>query len=134
MPGTVRRIFVEKRKEFTIEAQEIFAEIKENLGISSLEGVRVLNRYDAAGLTEAEFAQAVRTVFSEPPLDLVYPEELALEAQEQAFAIEYLPGQYDQRADSAAQCIEMLTQKDRPLVKSAKVIVLTGSLTEAELK
>jgi len=133
LSGAVRRIFVEKRKGYDIEAQRLYSDLKENLRIKGLEGVRVVNRYDIFGITEEEYARARHTVFSEPPVDLVYDEFLPLEEKEKPFAVEYLPGQYDQRADSAAQCLQLLTQKERPEVRSARVIVLKGEISAAEL-
>ena len=133
MKNIVRRIFVEKRKEFAVEANNLFMEIKENLNIMSLQEVRIVNRYDVEGLEDDEFLSAIDIVFSEPTVDLKHYETLSLNSTETAFAIEYLPGQYDQRADSAAQCIQILTQRERPLVKTAKVIVLKGKITEIEI-
>ncbi|MDF2890141.1 MAG: phosphoribosylformylglycinamidine synthase [Clostridia bacterium] len=134
MNNFVRRIFVEKRKEFAVEANNLLMEIKENLNMISLQDLRIVNRYDVEGLENDEFLKAIDIVFSEPTVDLNYQETLSLSNEETAFAMEYLPGQYDQRADSAAQCIQILTQKERPLVKTAKVIVLKGKTTKAELE
>ena len=132
MLNEVRRIFVEKRKGYDIEAQELYSDLKENLGIKGLEAVRVVNRYDVAGITEEEYARARRIVFSEPPVDLVYDEVLPVDSEERAFAVEYLPGQFDQRADSAAQCLQILTQKERPQIRSARVIMLRGKISANE--
>lgn len=132
MLSEVRRIFVEKRKGYDIEAQELYSDLKENLGIKGLEAVRVVNRYDVAGITEEEYARARRIVFSEPPVDLVYDEALPVDSEERAFAVEYLPGQFDQRADSAAQCLQILTQKERPQIRSARVIMLRGKISANE--
>jgi phosphoribosylformylglycinamidine synthase len=134
MNNVVRRIFVEKKKEFAVEANNLLVEIKENLNIISLEELRIVNRYDVEGLKDEEFLKAIDIVFSEPTVDLNYHETLSLNSTETAFAMEYLPGQYDQRADSAAQCIQILTQKERPLVKTAKVIVLKGEITKEEIE
>jgi phosphoribosylformylglycinamidine synthase len=134
MNSNVKRIFVEKRREFATEANNLYLEIKQNLNIENLLEVRIINRYDVEGLENDEFLRAIDIVFSEPAVDLVYQEILALNSTETAFAMEYLPGQYDQRADSATQCIQILTQKERPLVKNAKVIVLNGLITDVELK
>jgi phosphoribosylformylglycinamidine synthase len=133
MNNNIKRIFVEKKKEFAVEANNLFMEIKENLNIKNLQEVRIINRYDIEGLKDEEFLSAIDIVFSEPTVDLIYKEMLSLDTSETSFAIEYLPGQYDQRADSAAQCIQILTQKERPLVKAAKVIILKGIILENEL-
>lgn len=132
MLADVKRIFVEKREGFNIEAQGLYCDLKENLGISGLLKVRIVNRYDVEGITPAEFAKARNLIFAEPPVDMVYDERLDITPQARAFAMEYLPGQYDQRADSAAQCIQILTQKERPNVVSAKVIILEGEISEQE--
>ncbi|WP_026198902.1 phosphoribosylformylglycinamidine synthase subunit PurQ [Desulfitobacterium hafniense] len=131
---SVKRIYVEKKPGFNIEAQGLLQDIQENLGIKNLEALRIINRYDVAGITSEEYVQARRIIFSEPTVDWVYDEELKLSPQDRVFAMEYLPGQYDQRADSAAQCIQILTQKERPEIAAAKVMVLKGQITEAELE
>lgn len=123
----VRRIFVEKRPGFDVEAQGLCADLNETLGIKGLTGARVFKRYDVSGLSDAEYERAVSAVFSEPNCDEVYFESLP-EVRGQVFAVEYLPGQYDQRADSAAQCIQLFTQGERPQVKTATVYVLEGDL------
>ncbi|MGI6093535.1 MAG: phosphoribosylformylglycinamidine synthase [Negativicutes bacterium] len=130
---TIRRIFVEKKAGFDVEARSLYADLKENLGIAGLTGVRIVNRYDVAGLDNEEYNKARNIIFAEPPVDNVYDEELPVDKYAAIFAIEYLPGQYDQRADSAAQCIQILTQKDRPNVISAKVIILYGVMSEQEI-
>ena len=125
----VKRIFVEKKEGFAVAAQDALADFRENLGIASLEGVRIVLRYDVEGLDGADFEAACRSVFSEPAVDKVYLEKLPLAAGEKVFAVEFLPGQYDQRADSAAQCVQLLTKKERPTVATAKLYILTGSVT-----
>jgi phosphoribosylformylglycinamidine synthase len=129
----VKRIYVEKRKGFDIEAQKLYADLKDNLGVRSLEAVRIINRYDISGITDAEYAAARTIIFGELPVDHVYDEELPVDVGDTVFAVEYLPGQYDQRADSAAQCMQILTQKERPTLLSAKVIVLRGPISDTEL-
>ncbi len=124
----MNRIFVEKKPEFNAEARHLLHDLKESLGLAGLQGVRVIQRYDVDGLSGEEFSQASRLILSEPQVDLTYS-ELSLASGETAFAVEYLPGQFDQRADSAAQCVQILTAKERPLVSSAKVIVLKGDLS-----
>nr|MBQ8244783.1 phosphoribosylformylglycinamidine synthase [Oscillospiraceae bacterium] len=122
----VYRVYVEKKKGQTHEADSLLKEIKDFLQIGSLTGVRVLNRYDAENITEALFSYAVNTVFSEPQVDDV---SYDVPTGETVFAVEPLPGQYDQRADSAAQCIQIISQGNRPTVRTAKVYVLSGDLT-----
>ena len=128
----VYRIFVEKQIGLDNEARGIKNEIRELLGIKSLEDVRLVNRYDAENITKELFETAVKTVFSEPQTDITY-RELDTDGYS-VFAVEFLPGQFDQRADSAAQCISLISQGDRPTVKSAKVYMLKGNLSEAELE
>jgi len=128
----VYRIFVEKRPELAHEANGLLSELKNLVGISNLESVRLLNRYDVENIDEALFAQASRTVFSEPQLDTV-TNTLSYAEGDTVFAVEPLPGQFDQRADSAAQCIQLQSQGDRPTVRSAKVYILGGELTEADV-
>ena len=128
----MNRIFVEKKPEFNGEARHLLHDLRESLGLPGLEAVRIVQRYDIAGLSDTEFAQAARQILSEPQVDLSSA-TLALAGNETAFAVEYLPGQFDQRADSAAQCVQILTGKERPLVASAKVIVLTGRLSADDL-
>ena len=105
--GNVRRIFVEKKPDFAIQAKELQSEIKSYLGIQEVTGVRVLIRYDVEHISEETYRKAVATVFSEPPVDMVYEEEFEA-GNGQVFSVEYLPGQYDQRADSAEQCVKLL--------------------------
>lgn len=128
----MNRIFVEKKPEFNAEARHLLNDLRESLGLAALEGVRIVQRYDIDGLSDAEFEQASRLILSEPQVDLTYGELTAGE-KESAFAVEYLPGQFDQRADSAAQCVQILTGKERPLVASAKVILLRGEISGDDL-
>lgn len=128
----VKRIYVEKKPGFNIEAQGLLRDIQENLGIKDLEDLRIINRYDISGITSEEYAQSRNIIFAEPTVDWIYDEDLEISSQARVFAMEYLPGQYDQRADSAAQCIQILTQKERPEIASAKVIALKGQFTEEE--
>ena len=127
----VYRIFVEKKPAFDQEAEALRRELTDFLGVASLTGLRVLNRYDAEGISKDLFDQAVRTVFSEPQVDTA-TETPDLKGGA-VFAVEYLPGQFDQRADSAAQCIQLISQGERPLIRSARVYVLYGDLTEGEI-
>ena len=127
----VYRVFVEKKKGFDVEAGNILADLQSNVGITALEDLRIINRYDAQGLTAEEFDRAVAQVFSEANQDTVCSEP-ALDGWKY-FATEYLPGQYDQRADSAAQCIQLLTAGERPQVASAKIIAFKGDVTDEEV-
>ena len=127
----VYRIFVEKKKELANEAKALRYDIRHLLYIKSLDDVRVINRYDAENITEELFNYAVKTVFSEPQVDIASADINLEEAT--VFAVEYLPGQFDQRADSAAQCIQIISQGERPLVRSAKVYALYGNLSEDEI-
>ena len=126
----IYRIFVEKKPHLANEAKALLADARNFLGIKALRGVRVINRYDAENIDKELFDYAVKTVFSEPQQDDVY-EDFDVDSQK-AFAVEFLPGQFDQRADSAAQCIQLISQKERPTVKTAKIYVLDGDLTENE--
>ena len=127
----IRRIFVEKKEAFAVEARGLLADLQTNLGMKGLTGIRVINRYDVMGVTDEEFAAAKALVLSEPPVDTV-EEELEVPAGCRAFAVEFLPGQYNQREDFAAQCIQLITQKERPLVFSAKVYILSGTISDDE--
>lgn len=128
----VYRIYVEKKPEFAHEGPKLFAEAKDLLGIKALEEVRVLNRYDAENMSKDLFDSAVKTVFSEPQTDIA-KEEVDLSGYT-VFAVEYLPGQFDQRADSAAQCIQIISQGERPLIRSAKVYALKGALSAEDIQ
>ena len=128
----VYRIYVEKRAELAHEANALYSELKNLLGISPLTSVRILNRYDAENIAPALFEEAVRSVFSEPQLDITTP-DLPQKEGEIVFATEYLPGQFDQRADSAAQCIQIISQGERPIIRTARVYLLGGDLSEAQL-
>ena len=128
----VYRIYVEKKPGFDGEARQLHNELTTLLGIRSLTGLRLLNRYDVEGISEELFRQCAGTVFSEPPVDDTCSELPA--HQGPAFAVEYLPGQFDQRADSAAECIQLISQGERPLVRSAKVYLLEGALTGGEVE
>ena len=127
----VYRVYVEKKKELANEAKGLLNEAKNLLGIANLTDVRIFNRYDAENITEELFNYSIGTVFSEPQLDIATSEIETGDAT--VFAVEYLPGQFDQRADSAAQCIQIISQGDRPVIRSAKVYALYGSLTDADV-
>lgn len=128
---SVFRIYVEKKEEFAVEANHVLNDIKTALSIHTLEKVRLLNRYDVEGLSEEAFEAATTTILSEPAVDVTYCEE-DVPMEGRVFAVEYLPGQFDQRADSAAQCISILTQDKRPLVKNARVYMLIGTISDEE--
>lgn len=130
----VKRILVEKKPGFDVEARHLYQDLKENLGIFHLERVRIINRYDISEISEAAYEQAKTTIFSEPNVDFVYDETIEIESGIKHFAMEYLPGQYDQRADSAAQCIQILTQGEPPVIHSAKLILLYGELSPEDFQ
>ena len=127
----VYRIYTEKKPQFAVEAQSVLSDLRTALRLD-VRGIRILNRYDADMLTEADFKQAIPTVFSEPAVDLVYDKLPMISTQERVFAVEYLPGQFDQRADSCEQCIQILNGKERCRVRNARVYIVTGSLTDEE--
>lgn len=127
----VKRVFVEKRNGFNTEALNLLNNFKENLKLDCLENIRILNRYDVSHINDEDFDKAVSTVFSEPNQDIVFKENIDV-SNNKIFAVEFLPGQYDQRADSAAQCIQIVTGKEKSPVKYARVIVLVGILTDEE--
>lgn len=128
----VSRLYVEKKPGFDVEAKSCLADFKENIGITGLKGVRILNRYDVQGMAPDDLEQAKQTIFSEPPVDIVleHPDF----AGKHVFGMEYLPGQYDQRADSAAQCVQLLTKKERLIVRSARIFVLEGGLSGEDIQ
>ena len=130
----VKRIFVEKRKGFDVEAVNLLADLKQNLGIKNAEAVRIINRYDISGLDGESFEKAKNTILSETNADTVYDEKIFIGDEFKVFAMEYLPGQYDQRADSAAQCVQLLTQGERPQVVTAKVIAVSGNISDTDFK
>lgn len=128
----VFRVYVEKKPGFDVEAQQLGGELKTILGIDALDKVRIVNRYDVEGISRELFDQATPTVFSEPQVDTVSA-ELPDFGDAIVFAVEYLPGQFDQRADSASECIQLISQGERPTVRSAKVYALSGSLSDADI-
>lgn len=124
----VSRVYVEKKPGFDVEAQQLLAELRDTLGIEALTGLRVINRYDVEGIDGELFGSCVPTVFSEPQVDFAY-DELPEEPGATVFAVEALPGQFDQRAASAAECVQLISQGERPTVRSAKVYLLSGDLS-----
>jgi phosphoribosylformylglycinamidine synthase len=133
MKVQIRRIYVEKKKEYAVEAQGLLSDLKHTLGLKDLTGVRIVNRYDLAGITDEDYEAAKEVVLAEPPLDKIYEEKLNIPAKATTFVVELLPGQYDQREDFAEQCIQLISQKNRPVVSAAKVYILTGKLTTKEI-
>jgi len=133
----INRIFVEKKRPYAVEAASLLADLKTNLKIDKIQELKVVNRYDFCGFVDKNdpaFLTALSTIFSEPPLDYLYREEYPLVSGETAFAIEYLPGQFDQRADSAAQCLRILKPDSQPIVQAAKLIILSGNLTKEDIE
>lgn len=130
----IKRLYVEKKKEYAVEAEGLLQDLKHTLGMKNLTGVRVINRYDVANLSDADYKAAKNVVLAEPPLDKIYEEKLTIPKTAASFVVELLPGQYDQREDFAEQCIQLITQKDRPIVAAAKVYILSGKLTPGEIR
>ena len=130
----IKRIYVEKKEGCNIEASQLLADIKENLGLTNLTGLRILNRYDVEDIADDVFEAASKTIFSEPPVDYIYNETFEMAEDETAFSMEYLPGQYDQRADSAMQCIQIISGDDKAVVASAKTYVLKGKLSTEDVE
>ena len=127
----VRRVYVEKKTDFAVAAKSLQKEIKSYLGIQGVTGVRVLIRYDVENISEETYKKAIKTVFSEPPVDNVYEEEFKCEGR--VFSVEFLPGQFDQRADSAEQCVKLLNEDEEPVIKTATTYVIEGSVSDEEL-
>ena len=130
----VFRCYVEKKAPFAVEAAGVFADIKTALRTDRITGVRVLNRYDLENIAPEDFAMARRNILSEPQLDDVYDGMPPVAPGDRVFAVEYLPGQFDQRADSAAQCIQISTCKERPVVRTARVYILSGEIDDDMLQ
>ena len=129
--SSVRRIYVEKKPAYAVKAKELKAEIKSYLGIKTVENVRVLIRYDIENISGATYEKAIRTVFSEPPVDDVYEETFDLKGA-RTFSVEFLPGQFDQRADSAEQCVKLLNENEEPIIRSATTYVIEGDITDEQ--
>ena len=124
--SNVRRVYVEKKPEFSIQAPDLAHEISSYLGIKDVENVRVLIRYDVENISDDTFEKACNGIFSEPPVDTLYREEFQVEDKSRVFSVEFLPGQFDQRADSAMQCIQFIKEDEQPVIKSATTYVITG--------
>ena len=130
----VRRIYVQKKPGFDVEAKGILEDLKENLQIKGLEQVVILNRYDVSGVDEESYNKAKTTVFSEPQVDDYFDETYTFDQNDKVFAVEYLPGQFDQRANSLEECLQIISGGERPTCKSAKVYILKGNLSDEEVK
>ena len=128
---SVFRVYVEKKPAYAVEAQSVLGDLRTALRLD-VSNVRILNRYDADRLPEADFQAAIPTVFSEPAVDEVYDTLPVLQPGDRMFAVEYLPGQFDQRADSCEQCISLLTKKERCRVRNARIYILSGNITDAQ--
>ena len=128
----VRRIYVEKKDSFAVKARELEEELKGYLGIAGLKKVRIFIRYDVQNLSDAVFEEACKCVFSEPPVDELYHEEFKIPEDARCFSVEYLPGQFDQRADSAVQCVQFLKEDEQPIIKTAVTYLLLGTISDSE--
>ena len=132
--GNIRRVYVEKKKDYAVRAKELKEEFADYLSLKTIENVRVLIRYDIENLDEATYKKSLGIVFSEPPVDLLYEENFPLLSDEREFSVEYLPGQFDQRADSAIQCVKLLNKEAEPVIQSATTYVVKGQLTDKEFE
>ena len=130
---SVKRVYVEKKIDFAVKARELEEEIASYLNIHTAKAVRVLIRYDVENISEDVYAKALNTIFSEPPVDDLYEGEFPHEADDTIFSVEYLPGQFDQRADSAEQCVRLLAEEEEPVIKTATTYVISGQVSEAEI-
>ena len=130
--GNVKRIYVEKKEPFAVKAKELQEEIGSYLGVSGVKAVRVFIRYDVENLSQEVFEKACKTVFSEPPVDILYEETIKIPADGKVFSVEYLPGQFDQRADSAVQCVKFLKEDEEPIIKTAVTYLITGDVSDDE--
>ena len=131
---SVKRIYVEKKPDFAVKARELWGEIKSYLGIDSVTGVRVLIRYDIENLSKETYEAALGTIFSEPPVDHLYEEDFPRDESDLVFSVEYLPGQFDQRADSAEQCVKLLREDEEPVIRTATTYVISGTVTEEQAR
>ena len=132
--GNIRRVYVEKKKDYAVRAKELKEEFADYLSLKTIENVRVLIRYDIENLDEDTYKKSLGIVFSEPPVDLLYEENFPLASDEREFSVEYLPGQFDQRADSAVQCVKLLNKEAEPVIQSATTYVVKGQLTDKEFE
>ena len=132
--SSVKRVYVEKKPDFAVQAKELKHEISSYLGIKTVTGVHVFIRYDVENISDETFEKACGCVFSEPPVDILYKEEIPVAEGARVFSVEYLPGQFDQRADSAVQCVQFLKEDEQPIIKSATTYVIEGDITEEEFE
>ncbi|MCH5261699.1 MAG: phosphoribosylformylglycinamidine synthase [Lachnospiraceae bacterium] len=130
--GNVKRIYVEKKEPFAVKAKELKEELGSYLGVTGVKEVRVFIRYDVENLSQEVFEKACKTVFSEPPVDILYEETIAIPTDGKVFSVEYLPGQFDQRADSAVQCVKFLKEDEEPIIKTAVTYLIVGSISDDE--
>ncbi len=131
---SVKRIYVQKKEGFDIEAKKLLTDVKENLCIKGIENIIIFNRYDVSGVSEEVFEQAKNTVFSEPQVDEWFTEDFPLKENDKVFGVEFLPGQFDQRANSLAECLQIIAEGEKPIAKSAKIYVISGNITEEEME
>ena len=132
--NSVRRVYVEKRPEFAVQAKSLKHEVRSYLGIKTVENVRVLIRYDVENITDATFETACNGIFSEPPVDILYKESFDVKEGNRVFSVEYLPGQFDQRADSAVQCVQFIKEDELPVIKTATTYVIEGTISDEEFE
>lgn len=130
--SNVKRVYVEKKAEFGVTAKELRHEVRHYLGISGVTGIRVLIRYDAENISEETFERACKGVFAEPPVDILYKEKFPMDSGNRAFSVEFLPGQFDQRADSAEQCIRFIKEDEKPVIRTAVTYVVEGEISDEE--
>ena len=131
----VKRVYVEKKPEFAVQAKELRHEVKSYLGIKTVKNVRVLIRYDVENLSDATFERACNGVFAEPPVDVLYREDFPrVRKLTTFFLVEFLPGQFDQRADSAVQCVQFIKEDELPVIKTATTYVIEGEISEEEME
>ena len=130
----IRSVFVEKKKGFNVEAQSLLNDFRDNLGVADLDEVRLVNKYVIADISEEYYKKALHTIFSEATVDVVYESELPINEGEVAFGVEFLPGQYDQRADSASECLALLTAEDKVEIKCARIVVLKGKISQNNIE
>ena len=132
--SNVRRVYVEKKEGFGVQAADLKHEVRSYLGIKDVAGVRVLIRYDVENISDETFEKACNGIFSEPPVDTLYQEEFPVSPESRVFSVEFLPGQFDQRADSAVQCIQFIKEDEQPVIKTAITYVIEGNITDEEFE
>lgn len=130
----IKTLFVEKKEQFRVESKKVLKDFRLSLNMKNIEDIRILNRYNISGVSDEEYNLAKYTIFSEKTVDNLYEEKFPYDSGDEIFGVEYLPGQYDQRADSAAQCIQILTQREGAIVKYSKIFVIKGNITKEELE